>query len=613
MSKKWYIGIDFGTSNTYITAYEANAGIIYTNQHLRLPTDHNHNIPTLIVQDAVLNTAHQLTEQIFYIGEEANLHPILRPFKGLKNAARELTPNNGMFGNSAMKFPFEQCGLDSTIDMGNDDYPLICKVRDTLVHFFKKILHIGDEEFDINEKTVQKIVIGQPVVNGRTESLDGTKVSYEKTLKSLLSECFTGDKSNKKFIGDNGKDGIITVIEEPELAGVTYLFTESARSDKKVLVIDIGGGTSDFSVLEYKDGNVRANNIGSCEIAGNAIDKMIFDFLPDSVPRSRALCKDRKEHLFRKPNADTSSNKIVPRTNNELMNLDSTIVFDSITQFNLHYGKKTSKNCLVLSTGELFQEDKLVQNDKAKITNVFNDIGVALKKALDDNKITGINTVFFVGGTSIITPLRETLINIITNMELPYCAAGFDVSRDVITMFGDNTKTIKADMGSPLTVTCYNAVAIGACIKAMGNKLCIKPKVEYKPFYAWLDSEHKFYSASSSELIIITKRGVPFMYAIHDINEVSEWKKNNKFYNHDYEEMEFISNDKFDVVYKMNATDFLNLKRGLLIVLKLNEDGIECEAYDCVATVSGITDKGLDHFIKDLQAIKMEKIDKELN
>ena len=134
------------------------------------------------------------------------------------------------------------------------------------------------KEYYSREKDKREI---KKVIDGETSSKWIEIVSAIWTilvsLKGLLAECFTGNRADIKFIGNTVGDGIITVVPEPELAGVTYLFSESNREDKKVLVIDIGGGTTDFSVLEYKSGKVEAASIGSCEIAGDAIDKLIFD------------------------------------------------------------------------------------------------------------------------------------------------------------------------------------------------------------------------------------------------------------------------------------------------------------------------------------------------
>lgn len=509
--EKWSIGIDFGTSNTCVVAYNNENGELYTHSLAEVMGDKSLlNIPTRIAVDKLLKTEEEkrkgeIDEEPYYVGAESDLHPLLRSFNSLKNAARQLTPDNGRFGRDLKpcEYPFEQCGIDTDLQFGNNDYSLTISVRKLLVQFFRKVLHIGDDKYDINQRSVKRIVIGQPVVEGRKEG-DGSRIKYEETLKELLAESFTGKRNDASFIEK------VTVVAEPELAGITYLYTANERTNKKVLVIDIGGGTTDFSILEYKNGKPEANNIGACEIAGNAIDEIIFNLLPTDVPQSKRICTGCKERLFAERNEDI----ITPKETEKLTSCNI-----NNSKYIISYKEKESKNYIALSTGKLYKGGKPVKEGKA-ITAVFTDIGKALKKALDNSKISGINTVFFVGGTSIITPLRETLINIITASGSSYCASGFDPVKDVVTMFGDNARTIKADWGDPLAVTCYNAVAIGACIKAMGEKnLRIKPKLEAKICGDYQGE----WESTSNNLLMGTSGGVPFARLICKNSDIADW------------------------------------------------------------------------------------------
>ncbi len=573
MSKeeKWYIGIDFGTSNTFVAAYEATSGKAYWGSHLgKNMSDGYSNIPTLIAQDVLLKTEKEksdgkIDEYPYYVGVETALHPILRPFKGLKNAAREITPNNGMFGRNAIEYPFERCGLNSTLELGNKDYSLTRRVRDLLIEFLKKVVHIDDATLGIDKDTVQQIVIGQPVVNGRIESSDGSKAEYAETLKELLSECFFGQENSKDKT--NFKKNKIIVKAEPELAGITYLYSESNMEEKKVLVIDIGGGTTDFSILEHTSEKIEATNIGSCEIAGNAIDDLIFNLLPDNIPHSRSLCKNRKENLFLK-GQDTTF--IVPRSTEELEDLGNIAVFESgSNQYHLHYAEKTYGNCIVLSTGQLFKEGSEIKKGKS-ITDVFNDIGKALRKALDDSVIVGINKVLFVGGTSIITPLRETLVEIVTDTGKAYCVKGFNPKTDVVTMFGEDTRTVKVDWDVPAYITCYNAVAIGACIKAMDKKIRIKPMMKA----LICGSAERVWETTTNSIIIGTDRGAAFAWLVFSKSDLDTW-----VYVYDQLTVEISIDGSYYKTLTITKEQCQTLKY-ITIVAIMREEKIEFKAYE---------------------------------
>lgn len=590
MEREWYIGIDFGTSNTCVIAYDKANGELYTGDLTeKIGNAQSLNIPTAIACEHIDSSVAQKTNSretdpnwqeflttVFhmddkgdctYIGEETKAHPVLRPFKDLKNTARKFTPNNGTFGEGAIKFPFSPCGLDSNLELGNEDYPLTRTAQQLIVQFLKRVLHIGEEKFGINEKTVKKIVIGQPVVNNNG-------VSYDKTLKELLSECFTGEEDNEEFIGKKTEkgweDGIITVAAEPELAGVTYLSVDEKRAERKVLVVDIGGGTTDFCVLRYeKDENgkdkFKAENIGSCNTAGNAIDDLIFSLLPPGFPKSKAQCRKWKEQLFDKNNGSVA--EIKPIETKALGRVGIGAMDDNTDWFLSYNYIPDVKNIIALN----FETTEESKDSKVDLFGKFSEIGKALETALGKlDERSQINTIFFVGGTSIITPLREHLT------EVAKKACGHKL--DVVDMFGKNAKQLTADWGKPLPVTCYNAVAIGACIKAMGEKLlCVKPNVNFK-----LIKDRTANLSSDKNLSIKTESGVV-------IGGITLNKSNLKSifdaYKYEYGEclnFECIIDGKIVKTYKLHIHEktegeaYPNVyDLTVLVVLKTDRSGIE--------------------------------------
>lgn len=96
---------------------------------------------------------------------------------------------------------------------------------------------------------------------------------------------------------------------------------------------------------------------------------------------------------------------------------------------------------------------------------------------------------------------------------------------DVVDMFGDKTPKVEADGGGSISVTCYNAVVIGACIKAMTNGddelICIKPSMVIKVVGA---IENNVFKTTKNELVIKTKKGVPFAWVYYKEEELSDYK-----------------------------------------------------------------------------------------
>ena len=51
----------------------------------------------------------------------------------------------------------------------------------------------------------------------------------------------------------NDKFDVVRIINEPTAAALAYGFTKEKLEDKKILVFDLGGGTFDVSIVNYKN------------------------------------------------------------------------------------------------------------------------------------------------------------------------------------------------------------------------------------------------------------------------------------------------------------------------------------------------------------------------
>lgn len=538
---EWSFGIDFGTSNTYVVAYEANEQI-YLGKKLFFEdfagtfangtdaSEDDYNIPTRVT----FNADGAQGNPTMLIGAEAKRHPILRIFSGLKQAARRLTPPDGKFGEGEAKpreYPFRQCDPETPLQFGNADLPIVHSVHDLLVDFFKKILHIGDDKLHVDKTTVRGIVIGRPANTKVDESTDS---AYEETLKDILTECFLGKDPTTAEHEDFKKK--IDVIQEPILAGEAYLYGDG-QSEKRVLVIDIGGGTTDFAIVHYgtdsgKDTEIEVDGSASCEIAGNAIDSYIFDLLPNGFPKSKENCTRAKEGLF----AENSTGNLGQWKGENLA-----VFYDDETK------DKAAKDYILLKEGSLFLGGKRVKryvmdaqkpkaidiedgkNDHDRVEDVgieeiiykpiWNKLEAMLtkwqeppkdksKRKSQDKKI--VDTIFFVGGASIIKPLRDYLTKEVCNffgIPVEEKEEEIEIKGDltVETLFGKNQRKLEVAGDSNLIkITSYNAVAIGACIKAIDDGKCaIKPEVSF----SWIhedDERNQVFRTDEGHIILST-------------------------------------------------------------------------------------------------------------
>jgi hypothetical chaperone protein len=115
------------------------------------------------------------------------------------------------------------------------------------------------------ESMPDRIVAGHPV---RFADQD----AHHELAKNRLQEAFT-------LAGFEA----VEFIEEPLGAAYSLLnrpeFSLYAHQNQKILLGDLGGGTSDFTVIELEQGSIKVLAMAGIPIAGNKVDEMIMSLL----------------------------------------------------------------------------------------------------------------------------------------------------------------------------------------------------------------------------------------------------------------------------------------------------------------------------------------------
>lgn len=487
----WYLGIDFGTSNTYLVGYYSwgsGKGKLYPTElmHSNI-ADVDRGIPTVITR---LNKVKLLgrNEVIYYIGKEAIEKATknkLNKCVDLKQKARKLDPCSDTL-NESIVFKKGEKGVS----------------RDEVLQaFFSVLIQKANEEISkknepgydplplpqITETTIKSIVIGCPNSEGKAIELNdsgsGGKVTvdYGSVLQNALAACIT-EEANKEALKRK-----IKVVPEAVLAGIAYLY--NSKKDDVILVVDSGGGTTDFALLYWKGDEIQNDFIGEgCDFAGNEIDRTIYKklFLEEGTSNDKGedsemmdKVREAKEHIFRDDKGD-------PREGEELGKASHLFEINNAKRV-LHYNKDEKR---------LYEQS----NDQEEIVRigeeeVYKKICEKLSEDLKLIKAT-INTIFFVGGTSYILPLRLEISSLVQSQqgeEKDKSSKKFSNKVSVRTPFGTYTpisissfvqNTKREETGNRIffdrehKITCFNAVAIGACIRALGTKIVSCPKIE---------------------------------------------------------------------------------------------------------------------------------------
>jgi len=155
-----------------------------------------------------------------------------------------------------------------------------------------------------------------------TEDLDTILIIFFDHLKKLILKKFKVDNANlitvitvpsnfndiqreiirKNFV--NSGFNVIRIINEPSAAALAYGLTKSCSDDEKILVLDLGAGTLDITVLLKNEGFFEIlHSIGLNDLGGNDFTKVIYDHInkiyTDMFDENKLwyACQNTKEKL----------------------------------------------------------------------------------------------------------------------------------------------------------------------------------------------------------------------------------------------------------------------------------------------------------------------------
>jgi molecular chaperone DnaK len=110
---------------------------------------------------------------------------------------------------------------------------------------------------------------------------DASTYLGEKVTKAVITVPAYFDDSQRQATKDAGKIAgleVLRIINEPTAAALAYGLDK--KTEEKILVFDLGGGTFDVSILEVDDGvfEVKATH-GDTHLGGDDFDQKIIDWL----------------------------------------------------------------------------------------------------------------------------------------------------------------------------------------------------------------------------------------------------------------------------------------------------------------------------------------------
>ncbi len=172
---------------------------------------------------------------------------------------------------------------------------------------------MGDKEFSPEE--VSAMILGK--LKADAETFLGESVT-----EAVITVPAYFDDSQRQATKDAGKIAgleVKRIINEPTAAALAYGLDKGKKSDEKIAVYDLGGGTFDVSILELGDGvfEVKSTN-GDTHLGGADFDRVLVNYFVDEFKKEHGLDISDEKAAMQRLRDEAEKAKIELSTTNEV-------------------------------------------------------------------------------------------------------------------------------------------------------------------------------------------------------------------------------------------------------------------------------------------------------
>ncbi len=147
----------------------------------------------------------------------------------------------------------------------------------------------GDVQLNIRGKQYSPAEISSFILADIKKSVEA--FLGEKIIDAVITVPAYFDDGQRQATKDAGKIAglnVLRIVNEPTAASLAYGMDK--KSEEKIAVFDLGGGTFDVSILEIGDGvfEVKATN-GNTHLGGEDFDLRLIDYIADEYKKDQGI------------------------------------------------------------------------------------------------------------------------------------------------------------------------------------------------------------------------------------------------------------------------------------------------------------------------------------
>jgi L1 cell adhesion molecule like protein len=278
------------------------------------------------------------------------------------------------------------------------------QVQDSLKHLSYKVINKSNKptievEFRNETKEFSAEEIGSMVL-GKMKEIAEAYLGEEVKDAVITVPAYFNDSQRQatKDAGAIAGLNVLRIINEPTAAAIAYGLDKKAKGERNILIADIGGGTTDFSILTIEDSvfEVKAT-AGDTFLGGSDFDNKMLDYFTEEFKRKHKKdLTENKRAVRRLRTACESAKRTLSSANVANIEIDS--LFDGVDFSSTITRAKFENLC----------------DDLCKRTMVF------LDQVIVDSKISKdrIHEIVLVGGTTRIPRIQQLLSEYFSGKEL---------------------------------------------------------------------------------------------------------------------------------------------------------------------------------------------------